>query len=1071
MTAFPFTPKEAEQQAVERETPVKFNLVSDFTSGFAEENLSTIAINYMVNHQDFPEQEGYNPKDDPQVKPYEDYYDHFMFSKSSAETTAIIDKLNKHAENNYASPWYHIGRITGAFLDPSSLLLFSKYGQSAKIFGSAFTAEELAKQMLDPVRSDDYVPWVIAGGYGVPYLLNKMSKGQIPANIQQKLIEADEAYHAPKSLTVDNKIYIDGKFVDPNQKVKTSSVGAARTEEKAQPTPKELFEGESFIKTRLGLFGEDGPWTPVFRLVKSKSLNARKMIADILDTPLLKLKNTEKYGFQASEASIETKLRMMEVGNIEAMQGIKQQYLAYLKRVQGKEPTTELGINLSNRFNNDYMSISQFGTEVAKARLNKMQHDVPEVAAAARITQEKVYGPLGKEVQELGIRKIPIEQELKFWESALDTMKRKKEGTISFKSKIDGQTSQYTATEINNKITKLKERLIRAEKLVDDYINIIYNKPAIEQNKNLFKEIIREDFIKRGLVINNKKLNQLVEDLSNHFPFIRFEKTKYTDNVDDLIYERFAFNRPRYARSTRARELNLLPETQAKLMDNNFIVSDIFSLMKSYYRQISPDILFTKKYGDPNALGIKYISEAESMTSPGIYQVASEYNKRINLASSKEQKLKLVKERNQVLEDLESSVELVRGTFGLPANPHHWTSRAMRGMKYYNALTMLTGFMAAVSDVARTVMTSGIERGFKTQFEMYGDMLSGKNGLGIFKLGKKEANSFAEAVDMITGQRAMLFSDIGDMFGMGSKVEGALGKAANFNFMYINMMSRWTEFMKAAASVTIGSRILEDSIKWSKGQTLSNKWKTALASSGIDEQMAKRIANEFEKHGTKLEHNFMANTAEWTDDAAKQAFGAALNKDINITIVTPGKGDTPLWMSYELGSTIAQFKKFAMAANQRMLMRGMQEKDMDFLFGSFLLLGSGMMIDAIYHEFRFDKDYSKLSLTQKLLNGFDRSGLAGIYTDVNRSIEALTDNRIGIGPLLGEGKPYGSSMKSKVGLLGPSAGQIYNVFDILYDVGSNQYNHYTARNVRRLIPLQNVWYTDWLFDDIEKGLR
>ena len=633
MTAFPFTPKEAEQQAVERETPVKFNLVSDFTSGFAEENFSTIAINYMVNHQDFPEQEGYNPKDDPQVKPYEDYYDHFMFSKSSAETTAIIDKLNKHAENNYASPWYHIGRITGAFLDPSSLLLFSKYGQSAKIFGSAFTAEELAKQMLDPARSDDYVPWVIAGGYGVPYLLNKMSKGQIPANIQQKLIEADEAYHAPKSLTVDNKIYIDGKFVDPNQKVKTSSVGAARTEEKAQPTPKELFEGESFIKTRLGLFGEDGPWTPVFRLVKSKSLNARKMIADILDTPLLKLKNTEKYGFQASEASIETKLRMMEVGNIEAMQGIKQQYLAYLKRVQGKEPTTELGINLSNRFNNDYMSISQFGTEVAKARLNKMQHEVPEVAAAARITQEKVYGPLGKEVQELGIRKIPIEQELKFWESALDTLKKKKEGTISFKSKIDGQTSQYTATEINNKITKLKERLIRAEKLVDDYINIIYNKPAIEQNKNLFKEIIREDFIKRGLVINNKKLNQLVEDLSNHFPFIRFEKTKYTDNVDDLIYERFAFNRPRYARSTRARELNLLPETQAKLIDNNFIVGDIFSLMKSYYRQISPDILFTKKYGDPNALGIKYISESESMTSPGIYQVASEYNKRIDRKS------------------------------------------------------------------------------------------------------------------------------------------------------------------------------------------------------------------------------------------------------------------------------------------------------------------------------------------------------------------------------------------------------------------------------------------------------
>lgn len=35
-------------------------------------------------------------------------------------------------------------------------------------------------------------------------------------------------------------------------------------------------------------------------------------------------------------------------------------------------------------------------------------------------------------------------------------------------------------------------------------------------------------------------------------------------------------------------------------------------------------------------------------------------------------------------------------------------------------------------------------------------------------------------------------------------------------------------------------------------------------------------------------------------------------------------------MSTELGATLAQFKKFAMGAQQRMLMRGMQEKDMDF---------------------------------------------------------------------------------------------------------------------------------------------
>ena len=48
-----------------------------------------------------------------------------------------------------------------------------------------------------------------------------------------------------------------------------------------------------------------------------------------------------------------------------------------------------------------------------------------------------------------------------------------------------------------------------------------------------------------------------------------------------------------------------------------------------------------------------------------------------------------------------------------------------------------------------------------------------------------------------------------------------------------------------------------------------------------------------------------------------------------------------------------------MAATQKMLMRGMQERDMDFLFGALMLMGSGMLIDGIYTEFRFDKDWGK----------------------------------------------------------------------------------------------------------------
>ena len=103
-------------------------------------------------------------------------------------------------------------------------------------------------------------------------------------------------------------------------------------------------------------------------------------------------------------------------------------------------------------------------------------------------------------------------------------MIKKGEASKSFRSKVDGQTSQYSRTEIQNKIKKLEERLISADKLVEDYVNIIYNKTNIERNKGLFKDIIR-DLIKRGKYINEKKLNILVDDLASHFPFVRFEKT------------------------------------------------------------------------------------------------------------------------------------------------------------------------------------------------------------------------------------------------------------------------------------------------------------------------------------------------------------------------------------------------------------------------------------------------------------------------------------------------------------------------------------------------------------------
>lgn len=1098
--AVPYTYEDAQKKALDQQkvySPTIFQAKDDFFDGFKEENLLYMAYDEIVNGQKYEGDANYSYVNDPQLKGYEQIKDQFMFSRNAQETTDILAQLKHNASIEKESPYYFLGRITGAIADPSSYLLFSKAARSAKVFGTAATTEEIIKQNLDPLRDDSFVPIVGLASFVIPAVINKFTT-PVPEHVIQKSVKLADDWIPPvnknskkmvvKELDGSSKIYEDGVLVNPN-KVDTapSGVGAAvNTDTKNLSTAGKRLEGEAFVKSYFSKFGEEGPWTPVFRVMKSATTNGRKMMSDILDTPLLKLKNTKDWGFQSTGASLEVQLKMEEVAVIESMKDIKTAYMKYLESIGQTKPKTEIGVNWRNTLDSEAYSMSQFSQEIVRARITG-KHPNQFVEEAARITQEKVYGPLMEQIKKYKLREAPVEQELAAMESVLKMLRDTKQVRKVVKSKIDGKTATWTVELLEAQIKKLTDRLANIKNTPDgvkNYINIIYNKTAIDNNPALFKKIIKDFLVRKNITMNEAKLNKLVEDLSGHFPFTRFEKRSWDKmlvkldavknggikELNEIIAnERFLFNRPRYARASKARHLNLDAEAQLALLDAGMIGNDIFALQKAYYRQIVPDILLTKKYGDTSGMGYKYVSEAESMTEPGLLQVAAEYNMKIGFTQNKAKRLALVKEKNQVLGDLEAAVELLRGTYGLPSNPHHWTSVAMRTMKHYNALTMLTGFAAAIPDAARVVMTSGIKRGFQTQFEMLADSISGGS---IFKLGKKEAQSWGEAVDLITNQRAMLFADMpSDMFGFVNKMESAMGKTSQFNFMYINLMSRWTEMAKSMASVTIGSRIIEDSIKWGKGG-LSDKWKTALASSGIDEQMAKRIAVQFETHGTKLKHNFIAGTSEWTDDAAKKAFGAALNKDINITIVTPGKGDTALWMSTELGSTIAQFKKFAAAASQRILLRGMQERDADFLFGSMLLLGSGMMIDGLYHKYRFNRDYGKLSLSEKLINAFDRSGLAGIYSDVNKAIETLTDNRFGISPLLGAGKPYGSSTRWKMGtILGPSGGQIYNIFDIIYDVAGGKYNHHTAKNVRRLIPWQNVWYLDWLFDDIQKGLK
>ena len=106
---------------------------------------------------------------------------------------------------------------------------------------------------------------------------------------------------------------------------------------------------------------------------------------------------------------------MREAPIVQAQMEVKNLYLKYLERNGMEVPKTEIGVNLSNRFNDRGLSITQFNQEVSKARLNDFTHSITEVAEAARITESLVYGPIGKEASELGLFAQTTLREKSFW--------------------------------------------------------------------------------------------------------------------------------------------------------------------------------------------------------------------------------------------------------------------------------------------------------------------------------------------------------------------------------------------------------------------------------------------------------------------------------------------------------------------------------------------------------------------------------------------------------------------------------------------------------------------------------
>ena len=258
--------------------------ITNLGRGIVDENIVFKGAKYVVENifhtrpDLFKVDPQYDPYYDPQLFKYKELMGNFLHSKSKEHTSYLIERFIDKNKKINGSPFYIIGRILGGITDPSSLFLFTKAGnilltgsrlsRSAK-FGAIIGGEEAGKRFFDDTRPMTESTMITAGAVIIPALF--------PA-INNKMASKKFDDYADMLDEVDNVTF------------GSSTVGAAQMKVDPKKVTK-LNEMNQIQPTGLGVFGEQGPWNPVFRVLKRNMLAAQDFIENVLEIPLYQRKN------------------------------------------------------------------------------------------------------------------------------------------------------------------------------------------------------------------------------------------------------------------------------------------------------------------------------------------------------------------------------------------------------------------------------------------------------------------------------------------------------------------------------------------------------------------------------------------------------------------------------------------------------------------------------------------------------------------------------------------------------------------------------------------------------------
>lgn len=469
--------------------------------------------------------------------------------------------------------------------------------------------------------------------------------------------------------------------------------------------------------------------------------------------------------------------------------------------------------------------------------------------------------------------------------------------------------------------------LLREDQRVGNYFPQIWDADKILSNGSQLIVKFKRKF--KGRFETDEELedfaNDLVDKLSN----------RHDADIPDGFARSGSFSVVGKGRSNRmeSRELQLNADELDEFSD--FLITDVTRVMKQYADDMGGRIALRETFGewklDPKLKDkkeIEFQQSWEEMANP-MKEIRQEFAElRAEARKKGESVEKLKRDEELVSTAVRNLRERVMNVDRRPSDDFFGTGALYAGRmaRRVNYLRFMGSVMlASLTDVGTISLSHGAGKHLQELGRNFGKIAKEAKNMNNREL----AFLMYGAEGVLSQQRTAKLVGIDDAiyqrgFGHGRvrRASGAIEAMMNWGSGHmntLNMMHLWNSRHKFLSGHIVLGNILDDAAKLAKGTGESKyKWREL----GLSDATMKRIDALTKKHGFDEQRAGTTfrwpDTEKWFDEpgGAKvvATLHAALKRNTDRAVITPGIADMPIFHSKEVGQLLFQFNSFGFAA-------------------------------------------------------------------------------------------------------------------------------------------------------------